>query len=256
VSRDAPLSRERPCTSASTGSSTPDATSRFVLRRTICDEAPGSIRDHLVKELFVWRVVETAGFEAAWVQSEGGVLRGDGTAVGQLPEQYRLDYALETDADLITARLDVTASLSSASRRLELRRDGGGWMVNGERRPDLAGALDCDLAGSPLTNTMPIVRHRLHERPGSQKLVMAFVEVPSLRVVSARQRYDHLARMEDQARVRFSSGSFSQDLVVDKDGFVIDYPTMARRVWPDAAAEGLRVRSTGTPRPGAADAAP
>jgi hypothetical protein len=33
--------------------------------------------------------------------------------------------------------------------------------------------------------------------------------------------------------VRFSSGSFVADLTVDGDGFVIDYPGLARRVAGD-----------------------
>lgn len=36
-------------------------------------------------------------------------------------------------------------------------------------------ALDCDLAFSPLTNTMPVLRHRLHREPGEVRLVMAWV---------------------------------------------------------------------------------
>src|SRR5262249_48860646 len=63
---------------------------------------------------------------------------------------------------------------------------------NGERRDDLDGALDCDLAFSPLTNLMPIRRSDLHERAGAQDFVMAWVSVPDLRVHPSPPRYEHV----------------------------------------------------------------
>ena len=43
-------------------------------------------------------------------------------------------------------------------------------------------ALDCDLAYCPLTNLMPVLRHRLHREPGRHDLVMAWVRLPELTV--------------------------------------------------------------------------
>ncbi len=87
---------------------------------------------------------------------------------------------------------------------------------------DLAGALDCDLALSPLTNFMPIKRNG--EGPGDY--VMAWVSVPDLRVHRSEQRYEPLA----DGRVRFSSPGFTADLELDEDGFVAHYPGLAERV--------------------------
>ncbi|MBO0840865.1 MAG: putative glycolipid-binding domain-containing protein, partial [Sciscionella sp.] len=193
----------------------------------------GPSRRHLL-----WQVVETAGFEAAWLSLDGLRLHAMGTAVGQLPRPYWLRYELATDANAITERLEVVATTDTAEHRLDLLRHNGIWTVNGQARPDLADALDCDLACSPVTNTMPILRHGLARAPGSQRFVMAFVQVPSLRVVPAAQSYAHLDSTAVDgaghgARVRYASGSFSADLTVDADGVVIDYPTMARRVEAD-----------------------
>jgi hypothetical protein len=215
----------------------------------------------------VWQVVETAGFEAAWLSLDGMLLRATGRAVGQLPEPYWLAYTLETDDRAATTRLQVTATTGGAEYELDLRRDGGGWSVNGEPRADLAYALDCDLACSPVTNTMPIIRHGLQHGPGAvvgegtdtdsgvgaggtRRFVMAFVEVPTLRVVASQQTYTHLGVMEDAARVRYASGTFVSDLTVDRDGLVIDYPTMAHRVAVATAVTlDERVGGPGTPRP-------
>ncbi len=194
----------------------------------------------------VWQVVETAGFEAAWVSLNGMMLRATGRAVGQLPEPYWLTYTLETDDRAATTRLQVAATTGGAQYALDLRRDdgGGGWTANGEPRADLADALDCDLACSPVTNTMPIIRHGLQRGPdagseagGERRFVMAFVELPTLRVVVSQQAYTHLGLTEDGARVRFASGTYVRDLLVDWDGLVIEYPTMAHRV-PGQSAVG------------------
>lgn len=199
----------------------------------------------------VWHVVETAGFEAAWLSLDGMTLRATGRAVGQLPEPYWLTYTLQTDDRAATTRLEITAATADAQYQLDLRRDDGAWSVNGRPRDDLADALDCDLACSPVTNTMPIVRHGLHRGPGAHRFVMAFVQVPTLRVVASQQSYTHLDVADDAARVRYASGTFVSDLTVDQDGLVVDYPTMARRIPATSAVTAeQRVGGPGSPRPG------
>jgi hypothetical protein len=210
-------------------------------------------RDHGPEHFRVWHVTESAGFESAWVAIDGLRLRAESHVAGQLPEPHWLSYILETDERAATTRLELSARTQRSERRLDLRRDVDGWTVDGESRPDLTGALDCDIASSPVTNTMPILRHGLHQGPGGEHFLMAFVEVPTLRVVAVRQEYSQLGLGAAGARVRYSSGDFSSDLLVDEHGLVIEYPTMAVRLAPDAAASAReRSGGAGTTRPGAA----
>jgi hypothetical protein len=178
----------------------------------------------------IWRVEETAGYESAWLELDGLGLHATGQAAGQLPGPYWLSYTLRTDAAGVTTSLQVSATVDGATHRLDLRRRAGEWTVNGEPRPDLAAALDCDLACSPVTNTMPILRHELQRRPGTERFVMAFVQVPSLQVVAMPQEYRHLQLVDTGAQIRYASGTFVSDLLVDGDGIVVDYPTMAHRI--------------------------
>ncbi|MGR0319668.1 putative glycolipid-binding domain-containing protein [Agromyces sp. ZXT2-3] len=54
----------------------------------------------------------------------------------------------------------------------------------------VAGALDCDLGLCPLTNTLPIRRLGLLDADVTETpLVVAWVEVPSLRVIRSEQTY-------------------------------------------------------------------
>lgn len=183
--------------------------------------------------MFAWSVHETAGFDTAWatLDADARTLTASGRASGLRPRPYWVAYELETDVDYATSRMWVEARSETGKATLELRRESGQWTVNGIARPDLEAALDCDLAACPLTNTMPILRHRLHEGPGDRSLVMAFIQVPGLRVIRSEQRYRHLYRRPDgSAIVRYRSGGFEDDLTIDADGFVIDYPKLGRRV--------------------------
>jgi uncharacterized protein len=193
--------------------------------------------------------VEFAGVELG----EAG-LRASGTQLGAVPVPYRLDYRLDATGEGFTTRtLQVEATGAGWRRRLRLERDPGGeWTVesaaDGPRALDadglpapggdagaLAGALDCDLGLSPLTNAMPVHRHRLDREPGSVDFLMAWVSVPDLAVRASRQRYQHVRRDGDRAVVRYESleddeVSFTSDLEFGADGLVRVYPQLARRL--------------------------
>lgn len=174
-----------------------------------------------------WAVSASGGFETAWVQRADGGLTARGRAVGIDPEPYWISYALDAPEEFVTRRLRVSAESAGGSRTLDLRHDGAGaWTANGERLPDVDGALDCDLALCPLTNTMPVLRHGLHRGPGELEFLMAWVSVPDLTVHPSRQTYTHLR----PGRVGFASGDFRSDLRFDGEGFVVDYPSLARRL--------------------------
>jgi uncharacterized protein len=194
--------------------------------------------------------------EFAAVELDGTGLRASGTQLGAVPVPYRLDYRLDaTGEGFVTRSLHAEATGAGWERRLRLERDAdGGWAVEvgGEGSPQpgddadefpapggdaeaLAGALDCDLGLSPLTNAMPVHRHRLDREPGSVDFLMAWVSVPDLAVHASRQRYEHLRSDGDGAIVRYASldadeVTFTSDLEFDADGLVRVYPQLARRV--------------------------
>jgi hypothetical protein len=164
-----------------------------------------------------------------------GTLAARGRAVGTIPTPYWLSYDLETGPNYVTQRLQVSVEIDSEYRKLDLVRDNG-WVANGTPIPELNDALDCDLGLCPLTNTMPILRHRLNTEPGRHEFLMAWISVPDLEVRASRQIYTHLGVDAEEASVRYESGTFASDLLVDGDGLVIDYPQLATR------AEGARAR--------------
>ena len=182
--------------------------------------------------MLVWALDPVVGFDSAWATSSAGRLSAEGQQVGLRPRPYSVRYRLETAERFVTARLTAESRWDGGTAALDLRRDGErGWTVDGAPRPDLADALDLDLAACPLTNTMPILRHALHRGPGDHEFLMAFIELPSLRVVASRQRYTHLRSLPGGAAlVQYRSGSFESELTIDAEGFVVDYPRLGRRL--------------------------
>lgn len=177
--------------------------------------------------VITWEVSKSKGFETAWIELRGDALRAHGRAVGTAPEPYWISYALDTSDGFVTRRLLVEAATAHGTRVLDLRHDGEGhWTMNGDRIPQVDGALDCDLGLCPLTNTMPVLRHGLQREPGEREFLMAWVSVPGLDVQPSRQTYTHLR----PGLLRFASGDFRSDLEFDEDGCVVDYPGLARRL--------------------------
>jgi hypothetical protein len=199
----------------------------------------------------VWSGVEEWLTESATVDLGDG-LSATGTQLGAEPVPFRVDYRLEAPG-FVTRELELTASAEGWRRRLLLRHDGHGvWDAEVEDQgdvpggpwdgslPDLAEAVDIDIQDSPLTNTMPILRHGF-QREGSGNFLMAFVTTPSLRVEASPQRYEHVRATDAGSVVTFISrdGDFTADLELDADGLLNFYPRLARRVEPyERADEG------------------
>jgi hypothetical protein len=196
----------------------------------------------------VWTGVEEWLAESAAVDLSGDGLSATGTQLGAEPAPFRVDYRLEAPV-FVTRELELTATAEGWRRHLLLRHDAGAWSAEVEDEgdvaggpwdgslPDLSDALDIDIQNSPLTNTMPILRHGFR-REGSGDFLMAFVTTPSLRVEASPQRYEHVRKTEPGSVVRYISrdGDFTADLELDEEGLLVFYPRLARRVEP-----GLRV---------------
>lgn len=185
----------------------------------------------------------------ATINLEANHLTAHGTS---RTDNYALSWSLTTAEGWVTSRLTATVHGHGFSRHLELERtDDGVWSSTVQSAGEcglpepgiedaaaLAEALDCDLGLCPVTNTMPMLRLNLLSETGAPAdetaLTIAWVEVPSLRVLANRQVYSQVSPSRDgePATVLYSSASrgFTAELVVDRDGVVVDYPGLAKRI--------------------------
>jgi hypothetical protein len=162
--------------------------------------------------LYAWQGPDL--FELAFVELGEDRLSARGT---QLRSSYRLEYVVETSAMFVSELLRAEVETVHGIGTLDLRRG---------TKPLRDDVLDLDLASSPLFNSLPVLRDRLHEGGDAREYTTAFVSVPELSVERSQQKYVPLGR----GAVRFRSGSFAADLEFDRDGFVTRYPGHADRV--------------------------
>lgn len=197
-----------------------------------------------------WRGVDDpARHDTAVVSFRPRELAASGTSV---TGDYTATWSLSTSEGWVTRRFSIRVQAPTWSRSLELSRScEGRWTAETQATGDpglpepgitdhraLENAQDVDLGLCPLTNTMPIMRLDLlnHAAPDDDTaLTMAWVEMPSLRVLPSTQVYSQVSAYDGDrgsAVVLFSSAShgFTTELAVDAHGAVIDYPGLAVRV--------------------------
>jgi hypothetical protein len=176
-----------------------------------------------------WQGVDNAARrDTAAVSFRERELAAGGTSV---TEDYTATWTLSTSTAWVTRRFSIQVEGPDWSRSLELIRSlDGKWSAETQVSGDpalpapgisdpraLDNAQDVDLALCPLTNTMPILRLDLLNAAAPDDdtpLTMAWVEMPSLRVLPSNQVY-------------------SQVSAYDADrgyGAVLNYPRLAVRV--------------------------
>jgi hypothetical protein len=200
------------------------------------------------KSLF-WTRVDLPGAEHALVDDRSALL-ARGTALAAGPVGYTCRYEIRTDTAWASVYAEVSCEGAGWLRTLRLERAAGRWRIGTAERGDLdrlltsaglAGAglpgtedpgrldaaLDLDLGGSPLTNTLPIRRLGLLDAPPgtTRTITVAWVLVPSLTVLAAEQCYTVRA----PGKIQYTSGDFTADLDVDPEGYLVRYPGLAER---------------------------
>lgn len=188
-----------------------------------------------VTTMLTWQAEDGHGLEGARVSFAHG-FRAQGRLVRP---GFTASYRLVVDEAGLLSRLSVTSDTAARERNLTMNRTGDGyWLLDagggdGGTRSELGGAVDVDLAHSPLFNTLPIRRLGLHREAGEHTLPMVFVTLPELEVEAVQQTYRTVSvagAADEPSVVAFNWADFTAELVVDADGLVISYPGVASRL--------------------------
>lgn len=190
----------------------------------------------------VWMSEDEPGIEDVLITHEPAKGTGFSSAIVRLWEgqPLRMQYSLFCDAQWhvhnLFAVIPIPRGAGVLPYRVTLKADGAGnwWDDKGHALDALQGCIDVDIMLTPLTNTLPI--RRLQLAPGeSREISVVYIAAPDLGIRPFRQRY---TRLDDDAdghsRYRYESlgSGFTAELLVDDEGFVIDYPGIWRRIWP------------------------
>jgi hypothetical protein len=174
-----------------------------------------------------------SGFEVVFIRQHGAgfQLSGCTTAVED-KDPWIVSYDITVDRNWMSQQATVTARSSSGVREIALGTDGRGhWEVDGIPTADLDGCLDIDLESSAMTNALPV--HRLGMNVHEQRSASAaYVRAPDLTVERLEQQYTRLEDRDEAMRYRYDAPvfDFSCELVIDRAGFVIEYPGIGLRV--------------------------
>ena len=177
-----------------------------------------------------WRDWSGQGLEHLVLEMRADHIRVESTIIAttEAGNPFGLRYRIVCDPSWRTRELEV--SLIGGARQIALRGDGAGRWIEGSASPlpALNGAIDVDLSATPFTNTLPIRRLRLRSGE-SMDIVVVYVEVPSLALTTAPQRYTCI---EPRRRYRFQSldSGFVRDIDIDEHGLVTEYPGLFKRL--------------------------
>ena len=183
-----------------------------------------------------WEWLDRPGLECARIELDRDTVVASGLVVSVFDEKpLRLAYALTCDSSWLfcKATIEIQTGGTRVIRQIEV--NDATWRVDGSARAELEGCVDIDIMGSPITNTLPV--RRLTWRTGEMReLKMAYIRLPDLEVAPVLQRY---TRLDDPAAStdlsqRFNylavASGFSAEVHMDREGFVLDYPPIWRRL--------------------------
>jgi hypothetical protein len=176
-----------------------------------------------------WRPVAGGGLEHLTLGCVNGSIVARSVVIGARGgTPYGVSYTIVCDTGWRVRSLALT---TTDDRRLQLTSDGAGhWSGDGgQPLPQFDGCIDVDLAGTPFTNTLPI--RRLDPGVGSEAVALSMVYVP-FDTFSPKIDGQSYRCLQPGRRYRYQAldRSFAADLPVDRDGLVIDYPTLFERV--------------------------
>jgi uncharacterized protein len=186
--------------------------------------------------ILTWRSQDNTRIESTRIQLSGNRIKAYGriaAAATDAHPAFSASYDLVTDDNGATNRLSLTVSLAERDRQLSISRDEENmWLITdhqGQSRDDYHGALDVDVVLSPFFNALPIRRVGLYRRADSLTLPLVYVNLPELTVGPATASYSS-SGPDSGDGIKLHSPVAETTVVVDGDGFILDYPGLATRI--------------------------
>ena len=189
---------------------------------------------HAWPAVLTWRSNDVARIESARVAVSGKRIKAHGRIVAAATDAYpafSASYDLVTDDSGATKRLSLNVSIAERERQMSIARDEENmWLITGhegESREAYGGALDVDMVLSPFFNALPIRRTGLHRTTEAVTIPVVYVYLPDLTVTAAEISYTGLG---SGGAIKLASPVASTTVIVDDEGFIVDYPGLAERI--------------------------
>ena len=184
--------------------------------------------------VLTWRSHDATRIESTRVQLSGNRIRAVGRIASAASDQhpaFSASYDLVTDDSGATKRLSIDVITAERDRQLSMARDEENmWLITdheGESREAFGGAVDVDMVLSPFFNALPIRRIGVYRKAETVTVPVVYVGLPDLTVTAAQITY---TGSDDGTGIRLQSPVAQTTVIVDDEGFVIDYPGLAERI--------------------------
>lgn len=183
--------------------------------------------------ILTWRAHDVSRVESTRVQLSGNRIKATGRIASAASAQhpaFSASYDLVTDDSGATKRLSLDVSTAERDRQLSIARDEENmWLITdheGESRAGYGGAVDVDMVLSPFFNALPIRRVGVHSSTETVTIPVVYVYLPDLTIKEAEITYSG----SGGGAIELKSPVAETTVIVDADGFVIDYPGLAERI--------------------------
>jgi uncharacterized protein len=178
----------------------------------------------------IWRrVLDNQSFETCrFIRSQTGVQINGTILAAHEGQPIEICYQISGDPDWKTREVAVQQRYGFVESSLNLSANDKTWYRADQGvLPELAGCTDVDIELTPATNALPINRLNL-AIGGSGEIQAAWIRLPTMAVVAARQRYDRLSK-NTYGYTSVASG-FQAEIEVDRFGLPIRYGNIWQRI--------------------------
>ncbi|ANC77348.1 putative glycolipid-binding domain-containing protein [Fictibacillus phosphorivorans] len=180
------------------------------------------------KQVLFWEKQETSGSEYLELSYVDKTIRAESTVLfleEGVPQ--KVTYSVKFDSNWVVKDLYIMNHTLNKTLSLSSKEDGCWFDNNGLEIHSLRGAIDIDISCTPFTNSLPINRLTwTADKPTVFQMV--YVSANDLSFKKVKQMYT-LIHDEENRTFHYKSGSFESPIIVDKDGFVIEYPKLFKR---------------------------
>lgn len=133
-----------------------------------------------------------------------------------------LDYVVRCNESWHTLGADIAGLHDGRDVRLQVLRENGAWVLNGEPQPRVGEAADIDLAFTPATNLMPMRRLAVQQND-TLEIRAAWLDYPDTALKPLDQIYRRTG-ICGQVAYQARQTVFITELEIDLSGFVTHYP--------------------------------
>jgi uncharacterized protein len=173
----------------------------------------------------LWKGIEYESLENCLITTTEEGTEISSTIVGQYEGKiYLVDYQIKTNMAWETVFVTIESRINFRTQHCQFEGDcQGNWRKNGKVVAQYGGCIDVDIPLTPFTNTLPI--NRLKLAIGETKLIrVVYLDLLADEFKPIEQKYTRLK--EDVYHYENVPNDFEADIIVDKQGLVVNYPQL------------------------------